>query len=230
MTSQPTILVIDDEVALRRLVRISIEAHQWKVIEAEDGRSGLVAAATSRPDVILLDVGLPDMSGFDVLPRLREFTSAPVIIISARGDDDAKIRLLDMGADDYITKPFSTSELCARIRVGLRHAMPTDETSTFEIPGLFIDLVARDVRAQGRPVSLTATEYQLLLAFVKHAGKTMTHTQLLRDVWGPGALNELQYLRVFVNQLRRKLEADPASPTLITTIPGVGYRLSVPQP
>lgn len=226
MTTPPTILVIDDEVALRRLVRISIEAHDWLVIEAEDGKSGLVAAATVRPDVILLDVGLPDQTGFEVLRRLREFSNVPVIVISARGDDDAKIRMLDIGADDYVTKPFSTSELCARIRVALRHAAPSIEHSTFEADGLFIDLVARDVRAHGASVALTATEYQLLLAFVRHAGKTITHTQLLRDVWGPGSANELQYLRVFVNQLRRKLERDPSSPTLIITIPGVGYRLA----
>ncbi len=226
MTTPPTILVIDDEAPLRRLVRISLEAHAWQVVEAEDGRSGLVAAATERPDVILLDIGLPDLTGFEVLLRLREFTATPVIIISARGDEDAKIKLLDSGADDYMMKPFSTSELCARIRVALRHSTTAATTTVYEADGLRIDLTARDVTAHGRSVALTSTEYQLLLAFVKHAGKTITHTQLLRDVWGPGSINELQYLRVFVNQLRKKLEVDPSTPSLIVTVPGVGYRLT----
>lgn len=223
----PTVLVVDDESALRKLMRIALEANEWKVIEAADGQHAIVEAAMARPDLILLDLTLPDTDGIDVLRRLREFSNAPIVVVSARGDDNAKIALLDAGADDYVTKPFSTGELLARMRVALRHAAPTAVDQKFVSGDLSVDLASRDVRYKGAHVNLTATEYQLLAEFIRNAGRTMTHTQLLKSVWGPGSVNEVQYLRVFVNQLRRKLEADPSAPSRFVTVPGVGYRMEV---
>lgn len=223
----PTVLVVDDEAALRKLVRVALESLDWKVIEAADSKHAVIEAATGQPDLILLDLTLPDGDGLDVLVRLREFSSVPIIVVSARGDDSAKIALLDAGADDYITKPFSTGELLARLRVALRHAQPVSNEQVFTNGLLHVDLVSRDVRYDGKVVNLTSTEYRLLMEFIRHAGRTMTHTQMLKAVWGPGSVNEVQYLRVFVNQLRRKLEADPSNPTCFITVPGVGYRMNV---
>jgi two-component system KDP operon response regulator KdpE len=221
------ILVIDDENQIRRFLKIALEAHDFAVLEAATGGDGLVQAAMNRPDLVILDLGLPDGHGLDVLRRLREWSGTPVIVLSVRNADEDKIALLDAGADDYLTKPFSAGELIARIRAALRHSAPAAREGVFCSGPLEVDLTARSVRASGRSVKLTATEYDLLRLFVKHAGKVLTHHQILREIWGAASGDEMQYLRVYVSQLRRKIESDPANPQLLITETGVGYRLRI---
>lgn len=225
MTSGPAVLIIDDEVQIRRFLRVSLEASGYTVHEAADGQAGIAQAALLRPDVIVLDLGLPDLDGLTVLQRLREWSQIPVIVLSVRNADTDKITLLDAGADDYLTKPFSLGELLARLRLALRHVAPQPETALFQTGALEVDLARRLVRVNGQPVSLTVTEYALLRVLVQHAGRVLTHRQLLREVWGPQYETETHYLRVYIAQLRSKLEADPARPALILTETGVGYRL-----
>ena len=220
-----TVLVIDDEVQIRRLLRVSLEAHGYRVFEASTGKDGITEAAQRHPDVVLLDLGLPDMDGVAVLKRLREWSSVPVVVLSVRDGEEDKIAALDNGGDDYITKPFSTGELLARLRVVQRHARPTSEMAIFRSGDLEMDLTARVVQVKGKEVKLTATEYSLLRLFVQHAGKVLTHRQLLREVWGPNYVEQTHYLRVYIAHLRDKLESEPAKPRLIVTEPGVGYRL-----
>ena len=220
-----TVLVIDDEVQIRRLLRVSLEAHDYRVFEASTGQEGIIEAAQRHPDVVLLDLGLPDMDGVTVLKRLREWSSVPIVVLSVRDGEEDKIAALDNGADDYVTKPFSTGELLARLRVAQRHAQPISETAIFRSGHLEMDLTARVVKAQGKEVKLTATEYSLLRLFVQHAGKVLTHRQLLREVWGPNYIEQTHYLRVYIAHLRDKLESEPSRPRLIVTEPGVGYRL-----
>ncbi len=222
---KPTALVIDDEVQLRRLLRVCLEANGYRVVDAAAGQEGIVAAAQSRPDVVILDLGLPDMTGVQVLQRLREWSRVPVVVLSVRDREEDKIAALDAGADDYVTKPFGTGELLARLRVAQRHAQPGPEPGVFRAGALEVDLTARVVRLKGREVKLTATEYSLLRLFVQHAGKVLTHRQILREVWGPRALEQTHYLRVYIAHLREKLETTPAEPRLIVTESGVGYRL-----
>jgi two-component system KDP operon response regulator KdpE len=203
-----------------------------QVHEAETGQAGLREAAAQPPDVILLDLGLPDISGFDVLAQLRTWSQAPVVILSARGQESDKIAALDAGADDYLTKPFGVGELLARIRVALRHAAGRggeEQVARFEAGNLKVDLAKRQVHVAGREVHLTPTEYRLLMALIQHAGKVITHRQLLRDVWGPDSSQETHYLRVYVNQLRKKLGDDAAQPRLIQTEPAIGYRFCEPH-
>lgn len=227
-TTKPTILIIDDEAQIRRFLQISLEASGYKIQESSTGADGLVQAAMSQPDLIILDLGLPDLDGRDVLQRLREWTKVPIIVLSVRNSESTKIAALDAGADDYLTKPFGTGELLARIRVALRHASAHTQESTEFISGaLAVDLLARTVKLHGEIVKLTSTEYALLKIFVQHAGRVLLHGQLLREIWGPGFVNETQYLRVYIAQLRRKLEDDPANPQLFLTEPGIGYRLVV---
>lgn len=230
-TSKPTFvtLVIDDEVQLRRLLRITLEANHYKVFEAATGQVGIMEAAQRRPDIILLDLGLPDMDGINVLKRLREWSQVPVIVLSVREHDEEKVAALDSGADDYITKPFSTTELLARLRVALRHSQPREEVAVFRSGDLEVDLIARSVRVKGREVKLTATEYSLLQLLVKHAGKVLTQRQIMREVWGPNYLEQTHYLRVYIKHLREKLEETPSQPKLFTTEPGVGYRLVISE-
>jgi two-component system KDP operon response regulator KdpE len=223
----PVVLIVDDEIQIRRFLRVSLTASGYIVHEAATGQAGLDQAALVRPDVVILDLGLPDMGGLDMLRRLREWSPVPVIILSVRDADTDKIALLDAGADDYLTKPFSMGELLARLRVAQRHMQPAPETATFRTGSLEVDLARRLVTVNGHPVKLTATEYALLRLLVQHAGKVLTHRQILREVWGPQYEEETAYLRVYVAQLRHKLEADPANPTLLITEPGVGYRLMV---
>lgn len=225
MTSGPAVLIIDDEVQIRRFLRVSLEASGYTVHEAADGQAGIAQAALLRPDVIVLDLGLPDLDGLTVLQRLREWSQIPVIVLSVRNADTDKITLLDAGADDYLTKPFSLGELLARLRLALRHVAPQPETALFQTGALEVDLARRLVRVNGQPVNLTVTEYALLRVLVQHAGRVLTHRQLLREVWGPQYETETHYLRVYIAQLRSKLEADPARPALILTETGVGYRL-----
>lgn len=221
------VLVVDDEVQIRRFLKISLEASGYQVSECATGREALEKAALLRPDLIILDLGLPDMDGVTVITRLREWTQTPVIILSVRDADSDKVAALDAGADDYLTKPFSVAELTARLRVATRHIAPEPEVTCFRSGDLQIDLARRLVMVRGQPVKLTPTEYALLRLLVQHAGRVLTHRQILRAVWGPEYVDETHYLRVYFAQLRQKLEADPARPELILTEPGVGYRLAV---
>ena len=220
-----TALVIDDELQMRRLLRVCLEANGYRVLEAATGTEGIAEAAQHPPDVVILDLGLPDMEGVAVLKRLREWSRVPVVVLSVRDREEDKIAALDNGADDYVTKPFSSGELLARLRVAQRHAAPSSETTVFRSGQLEVDLAARAVKLKNKEVKLTATEYSLLRLFVQHAGKVLTHRQILRDVWGPNYVEQTHYLRVYLAHLREKLEANPAQPELLITEPGVGYRL-----
>ena len=225
---RPTILIIEDEPALQRFLRVTLEAQNFKVIEAETGEQGLRHASTSVPDLIILDLGLPDLDGVEVTKRLREWSAIPIIVVSARGKEQDKVIALDAGADDYLTKPFGVSELLARVRVVLRHLATADRRtgeSLFESGDLKVDLGRRDVRVNGQTVHLTPNEFKLLAVLIKNVGKVLTHRQLLKEVWGPGSGDETHYLRVYMNQLRQKLEADASRPKHLLTEPGVGYRL-----
>jgi two-component system KDP operon response regulator KdpE len=230
MTAAPTrLLLIEDELPIRKFLGASLASAGYQLDEAETGRQGLSRASQQPPDLVILDLGLPDMDGQDVLRQLREWLSAPVIILSARDQEKQKITALDNGADDYLTKPFSTAELLARIRVALRHASrgSNDAVSAmFECGELKVDLAARRVFARGIEVHLTPIEYKLLATLVRYPGKVLTHRQLLKEVWGPHQVEETHYLRVFMANLRRKLEVDPARPRYLLTEQGVGYRLA----
>jgi two-component system KDP operon response regulator KdpE len=225
----PTILLIEDEQPLLRFLRATLVTQDYTVVEAPTGEAGLRRAAADRPDLIILDLGLPDLDGTDVTRRLREWTATPIIVISARGKELDKVAALDAGADDYLTKPFGVGELLARIRVVLRHlaAVKTDSGEpVFEVGELRIDLARREVSVAGQRVHLTPNEFKLLTILAKNAGKVLTHRHLLKEIWGPGAEAEAHYLRVYMNQLRQKLESDPARPRYLLTEPGVGYRLA----
>jgi two-component system, OmpR family, KDP operon response regulator KdpE len=219
-----TVLVIDDERPIRRLLRVLLEAQGYQVCEAETGNLGLQLAATRRPDVILLDLGLPDMDGLVVLKRLREWSRTPVLILTVRDREADKVAALDNGADDYLTKPFGTDELLARLRALRRHSPEAFEEPTYVRGDLTVDIGARRVLVKDNEVHLTATEYALLHELVRHAGKIVMQKQLLRAVWGPDAESQLQYLRVYITHLRKKLET-PDGGRLIETQPGIGYRL-----
>jgi two-component system, OmpR family, KDP operon response regulator KdpE len=225
-----TIVVIDDEVQFRRVLRISLEANGYKVHEAVTGQQGLTEVASRRPDLVLLDLGLPDMDGMDVLARLREWSNAPIIIVSVRKGEADKVAALRGGADDYVTKPFSTAELLARLQVALRHAPPSTEETTFTSGRLTVDLAARTVKVNGRVVKLTRTEYALLQLLLRNAGKVLTHPQIMESVWGPGHQEKTHYLHVYMTYLREKIERNPGKPELLLTVPRVGYRLNVEAP
>jgi two-component system KDP operon response regulator KdpE len=219
------VLVIDDEPQIRRLLRVMLEAGGYQVFDTATGQEGIALAAQRRPDVVLLDLGLPDLDGVTVVKRLREWSRTPIVVLSVRDREDDKIAALDAGADDYVTKPFNSGELLARLRVALRHATAKEEPAVFQSGHVVVDLASRRVTVKGAEISLTATEYNLLRLLVRHAGKVLTHRQLLREVWGPNAESQTHYLRVYVGHLREKLELDPKEPALILTEPGVGYRL-----
>jgi two-component system KDP operon response regulator KdpE len=224
----PLILLIEDEPQMRRFLRTALGANDYRLVEAETAKEGLAQAAARNPDVILLDLGLPDRDGLEVARELREWSPTPIIVLSARGREEDKVRALDLGADDYLTKPFGVDELLARIRVALRHAaMPpgTAPEPVFEAGELRVDLAARRVWRGDEEIHLTPTEYKLLTTLVRHAGKVLTHRQLLKEVWGANYANQSHYVRVYMAQLRQKIEADPARPRLLLTEPGVGYRL-----
>jgi two-component system KDP operon response regulator KdpE len=223
---KPVALIIDDEVQIRRLLRVVLESENYHVLEAETGQQGLMEIAGRRPDVILLDLGLPDLQGLEVLKRLREWSEAAVIVLTVRDDVQEKVAALDAGADDYVTKPFSTPELLARLRAAQRKTRPEQEISVFKNGDLVVDLTARVVMRGGREIKLTATEYALLRLFVKHPGRVLTHRYILREIWGPKSEEHRQYLRVYVTHLRQKIEPDPARPSLISTQPGIGYRFA----
>ena len=222
-----TILLIEDELQMRRFLRVTLQSEKYSVLEAETAANGLAQAATRNPDVVLLDLGLPDMDGLEVIEKLREWTAVPVIVISAREQEGDKIKALDGGADDYLTKPFSAGELLARIRVALRHAALKSQDqgeAVFIAEDLRIDFLKRQVFYGTREIHLTPIEYRLLTVLVRNAGRVMTHRQILKEVWGPPYVEQTHYLRVFMNQLRKKIEADSTRPRFLLNEPGVGYR------
>jgi two-component system KDP operon response regulator KdpE len=221
----PRVLVVDDEQAIRRFLKTSLAANGCVVFEAASGQDALAAVVNHRPDVVILDLGLPDMDGLEVTQRLREWTQIPIIILSVRGQETDKIAALDTGADDYLTKPFGVGELMARLRVVLRHIAHPANEPVFVSAGLMVDLARRLVTVNDQEVQLTPTEYDLLRVLVTHVGKVVTHTQLLRQVWGLGYETEAHLLRVNISNLRRKIEPDAARPRYLVTEPGVGYRL-----
>jgi two-component system KDP operon response regulator KdpE len=226
MSEKQTILIIDDELQIRRFLRFSLEANEYSVIEACNGKDGLYQAAMQRPDLIILDLGLPDIDGKEVLQQIRQWSKTPVIVLSVRNDENEKVTCFDYGADDYVTKPFSTKELCARLKVALRHANSDIEDPVFINGSLSVDLVNRNVKINNTAIQLSPTEYDLLVFFVKNVGKVLTHRTIMREIWGPHRTEENHYLRVYMRQIRRKLETDPSEPTLFVTEPGVGYRMT----
>ena len=219
-------MIVDDEPQIRRLLRVVLEGENYQVLEAENGQQGLTEIANRRPAIILLDLGLPDMEGLEVLKRLREWSEAPVLVLSVRDDEQSKVAALDSGAEDYVTKPFSTAELLARLRAAQRKTRPEEEVSIFKSGNLIVDLTARVVKRAGHEIKLTATEYALLRLFVRHPGRVLTHRYILREIWGPKSEEHRQYLRVYVTHLRQKIEPDPTKPSLIRTEPGIGYRFA----
>jgi two-component system, OmpR family, KDP operon response regulator KdpE len=229
-TGKIVVLVIEDDAQIRRFLRASLASQGYRLLEAVTGEEGIRLAASHRPDLIILDLGLPDMDGLRVARGIREIATTPIVILSARGQERDKIDALDAGADDYVTKPFGVGELLARMRVALRHAAregmdPKDEP-VFEVADLHVDLVRRHVVLRGEEIHLTPNEYKILAALVRHAGRVITHRQLLQEVWGPSFGDQTHYLRVYMQQLRKKLEDTPARPRYLRTEPGVGYRLA----
>jgi two-component system, OmpR family, KDP operon response regulator KdpE len=223
---KPSVLVVDDELQIRRLLRVCLEGNGYRVVEAVNGQEALTEVAQRRPDLVVLDLGLPDMDGVSVLKRLREWSQIPVVVLSVKDREEDKIAALDHGADDYVTKPFATGELLARLRVAQRHSARQAESSIFRLGALEVDFTARRVKLDRKEIQLTATEYSLLKMLVQHAGRVLTHRQILREVWGPNYEEQTHYLRVYIAHLREKLESDPAAPCLIRTEPGIGYRFA----
>lgn len=224
------ILLIEDEPQMRRFLRVIMQGHGYRMVEATTGEEGLTQTATRNPDIVLLDLGLPDIDGLEVTQRLREWSDVPIIVISAREQEQDKIKALDAGADDYLTKPFGAGELLARLRVALRHRSMQQsghKESLFIIDNLKVDLSKRQVLLAGKEIHLTPIEYKLLAVLIRNAGKVVTHSQLLKEVWGATYAQQTQYLRVYMAQLRHKLEADPARPRFLINEPGVGYRLKL---
>ena len=219
------VLVVDDEKQIRRVLETALPGHGYAVTSAASGFEALNQAAIVHPDLVVLDLGLPDLDGTEIIRRLREWTGVPIIVLSVREDENDKIKALDAGADDYVTKPFSMWELLARMRVPLRRAARPEAEPVLTFGDLVVDLLHRKVLLKGEELHLTPTEYEILKYLSLHAGKVVTHSQVLRAVWGPNSEAETHYLRIYVASLRRKIEADPSQPSLIVTEPGVGYRL-----
>lgn len=227
MTHQGTILIIDDEVQIRRLLEITLTANNYKVSEASTGKEGINLAASVQPLLILLDLGLPDIDGLEVIKKLREWYQRPVIVLSVRNSEDDIVKALDNGANDYLTKPFRTGELLARIRAAVRIGQENKENPCLTFGSLTIDLVNRIVRKDEEPLRLTSTEYSLLALLAKNEGRVLTHQYILKEIWGMGYIEQTQYLRVFVAQLRKKIEKDPTKPKLLNTESGIGYRFGL---
>ena len=228
MNDKPLVLIVDDEPQIRRLLTVTLEANAYRVFATASGQEGVVLAAQHRPAMVILDLGLPDLGGQEVLRRLREWSNTPVIMLSVQDDGKGKVAALDAGADDYVTKPFNTDELLARLRVALRRSTKPEEATVINAKNLVVDLATRRVTVGGNEVKLSKIEYDLLRQLVRHAGKVLTHRQILREVWGPGHENDTHYLRVYIAHLREKLEANPELPELILTELGVGYRFLLP--
>lgn len=227
MSAEQVVLVIDDEMQIRKLLELTLGSNGYSVRSAAAGNEGIAKAASERPELIILDLGLPDLDGVDVLKKIREWSTVPVLVLSVRNTEKDIIACLDAGADDYLTKPFRTGELLARVRNALRHRPSSQESPVFVVHDLKVDLSARTVMKGKENVKLTATEYALLALFVKNAGRVLTHNFILEQIWGPAFSEESQYTRVYVGQLRKKIEDDPANPKIILTESGIGYRLSV---
>ena len=225
MHTKSVILIIDDEPQIRKILRITLESAEYKVVEAQNGNEGIIQAATAHPNLIILDLGLPDQDGYSVLKEIRTWSSLPIMILSVRNSEEDIVKALDLGADDYLTKPFYSAELLARIRANLRRTSQVQESNIFKNGSLFIDLVARTVQKNGEEIKLTATEYSLLILFVKNVGKVLTHQFILKEVWGQSYIEQSQSLRVFIAQLRKKIEDDPVHPGMIITESGIGYRM-----
>lgn len=221
------ILIIDDEPPIRHLLKMALEANDFKVFEADNAKNGLLQTTMTRPDVILLDLGLPDHGGLSVLNQIREWSTTPIIVLTVQDDEETKISALDGGADDYITKPFNTGELLARIRVSLRRSLKIDEFPVFRSGGLIVDQAARVVKVNEQEVKLTATEYSILALMIRHAGRVLTHNFIIKEIWGIHYADNFQTLRVHVAQIRRKIELNPSIPQVLITEPGVGYRLKI---
>lgn len=225
MSTKTPVVVIDDEVQIRRFLKVALEPHGFEVFEAATGQDGIARVVSSLPELVILDLGLPDIDGIEALRRLRDWFERPIIILSVRDDEASIVTALDAGADDYLTKPFNLAELLARIRVAQRHHHRGDAAEPiYEHDGLEVDLASRRVALDGNEVRLTATEYELLKVFVRNAGRVLTHTQILKEVWGPNSRDHVQYLRVYVGHLRHKIEREPSQPKRLVTEPGVGYR------
>lgn len=224
-TKEQRILIIDDEIQIRRFLRVSLSSHGYEVREVGTGQAGIDEVVLFSPDLVILDLGLPDMSGNQVLSKIREWSKVPIIILSVQEQETDKISALDNGADDYVTKPFGMGELLARMRAALRHSVGVEEEPILKFDDLCLDLAHRQVKISERDVKLTPTEYELMKNLALNAGKVLTHKFLLRTVWGPAYETDIQYLRVFIGQIRRKIENDPSRPHHIITEPGVGYRL-----
>jgi two-component system KDP operon response regulator KdpE len=222
---KPLILLVEDDLQIRRFLRAALSAEGYRFQEAATAKEGLAQAAAHRPDFILLDLGLPDQDGLEVIRGVREWSTVPILVLSARGRERDKIEALDLGADDYVAKPFTIGEVLARIRAGLRRSSAVAPGAIFRFGQIEVDLDKRVVKVHGEEVHLTPNEYKLLQVLIKHAGKVLTQRQLLQEVWGPNSTEQAQYLRVYIAQLRRKLEQDPARPRHLQTEPGVGYRL-----
>jgi two-component system, OmpR family, KDP operon response regulator KdpE len=225
MSTQTQILVIDDEIQIRRLLKITLESAGFHVSSASSGQEGIQQAAMARPDAIILDLGLPDFDGIDVLKKLREWATIPIIILSVRSNEQTIVSALDSGADDYLTKPFRTGELLARVRTALRHHLPPEQQEIFSFGRITVDLTNRVVKKGSEIVKLTPIEYSLLALFIRNSGKVLTHRFILQQIWGPTFEEESQYSRIYIAQLRKKLEEDPAKPRLFQTESGIGYRL-----
>jgi two-component system KDP operon response regulator KdpE len=228
--SDPVIIVIEDDPSIRRFLRTSLSTHAFNVFEADTAKQGIIEVGIRKPDLLILDMGLPDMDGFDVIKAIRAWSTVPIIILSARSSEQQKIDALDVGANDYLTKPFGFGELLARIRVALRHAMRPQEqmlNDVFITGNLKVDLLNRVVSVDEEEIHLTPIQYRLLMVLVKNAGKVLTHQQILNEVWGPSYKENAHYLRIYMSQLRQKLEADPTQPKLLVTESGVGYRLKI---
>lgn len=224
MKENRNILIIDDEVQIRRLLEISLSTYEYNTFFAENGKQGLVAAATHHPELILLDLGLPDMDGLELLVRLREWFTRPIIVLSVRNSEEDIVSALDKGANDYLTKPFRSGELIARIRAAIRSSEERKDTPSLEFGDLSIDMINHVVRKNGEIIKLTTTEFSLLVLLAKNSGRVLTHQFILKEVWGYGYLEQTQYLRVFIAQLRKKIEDNPANPVLLITESGIGYR------
>jgi two-component system KDP operon response regulator KdpE len=232
VSDAPKILVVEDEPEIRRFLRVSLTGSGYRLVESATGKDGIMQAASQQPDLIILDLGLPDLDGLEIIQQVRQWSQVPIIVLSARGRESDKVNALDAGADDYLTKPFGVGELLARLRVALRHASQTKSEQgepAFLLDGLRVDLIRRQVFLGEKEVHLTPIEYRLLTTLIKYAGMVVTHRQLLREVWGPDSIYETHYLRVYMAQLRRKIEADPAQPKYLLTEAGVGYRLRSPD-
>ncbi|WP_374309331.1 response regulator [Dongia sp.] len=230
MTSTPKILIIDDEPAIRRFLKSSLIAHGFEIVEAETGRAGLAALVRGGFDLVVVDLGLPDIDGHELVRTIRQQSPVPIIVLSVRDDETGKVAALDGGADDYVTKPFGIDEFMARVRAALRHRLQQQgQTANLRVGDLVIDVLGREVKMRGESIKLSRREFDLLVYLAEHAGKVVTHQQALNHVWGPGHAEYIEYLRVYVRQLRQKMESDPQHPKVILTIPGVGYRLNAPD-